>query len=213
MPYKAKRSYKKKTYARKSYPRKSNLAREVRLIKRTIKPELKLLLPDPPTGNVLSTPVYTELNLVALGTGSNNRIGQQIACKSIRIHFRLSRDTASTEPFNRVRLMLVWYKQPGGYLLDDNVLFTGGSAAIDAFTSWTDRKQFKVLYDKTYILTEQYPVKNVRIAKKLTGLTEYDDASSGAIQTGALYMVSFSDVATNAPDISEPAGRLFFTDC
>lgn len=211
MPYK--RTYKKKTYARKSYPRKSNLAREVRLIKRTIKPELKVLYPDPPSGSVTATPVYTPLNDVALGTGFHARIGQQIACKSIRIHFQLARNASSAVAFNRVRLMLVWFKQPDGYALDDGTLFEGGAAAIDAFTDWSGRKTFKVLYDKVYALTEQYPVRTIRIAKKLTGVTEYDDADSGSVQTGALYMVSFSDVATNVPVISEPTARLFYTDC
>jgi len=215
MPYK--RPYaKKKTYARKSYPRKSNLAREVRLIKRTIKPELKLLYPDPPFGSVTSTAVYTPLNDVALGTGFQNRVGQQIACKSIRVHFQLSRNPSSAVAFNRVRLMLVWFKQPDGYALSDNELFGAGSSAdIERFTDWSSRKTFKVLYDKVYALTELYPVRTIRIAKKLTGLTEFDDSTSGAglIQTGALYMVSFSDVATNAPTIAQPYGRLFYTDC
>jgi len=215
MPYK--RTYsKKKTYARKSYPRKSNLAREVRLIKRTIKPELKLLFPDPPVGSVTSTPVYTPLNDIPLGTGFNQRVGQQVACKSIRIHFQLSRNASSAVAFNRVRLMLVWFKQPDGYALTDNELFGAASTGdIDRFTDWSGRKTFKVLYDKVYALTEQYPVRTIRIAKKLTGVTEFDDSISGGglIQTGALYMVSMSDVASNPPAIALPYGRLFYTDC
>jgi len=214
MPYK--RTYKKKTYARKSYPRKSNLAREVRLIKRTIKPELKLLYPDPTTGSVTSTPTYAILNFVSPGTGLSQRVGQQIACKSIRLHFQLSRNPSSAVAFNRVRLMLVWFKQPDGYALTDDELFgptqTGNP---DMFTDWSGRKTFKVLYDKVYALTEQYPVRTIRIAKKLTGVTEFDDTipGDGLIQTGALYMVSMSDVASNAPAISQPYARLFYTDC
>lgn len=214
MPYK--RTYKKKTYARKSYPRKSNLAREVRLIKRTIKPELKLLYPDPPVGSVTATPVYTPLNFVSPGTGLSQRVGQQIACKSIRVHFQLNRNASSTVAFNRVRLMLVWFKQPDGYALTDDELF--GPALTgdpDRFTDWPGRKTFKVLYDKVYALSELYPVRTIRIAKKLTGVTEFDDTISGMglIQTGALYMVSMSDVASNAPVISQPYGRMFYTDC
>jgi len=215
MPYK--RTYaKKKTYARKSYPRKSNLAREVRIIKRTIKPELKLWTPDPPTGAITTTVAYAALNTLERGTYNYQRVGSQVACKSIRLHFQLARNPSSAVAFNRVRLMLVWYKQPDGYALDNGTLFGEAMTGdVDRFTDWTGRKTFKVLYDKVYALTEQYPVRTIRIAKKLSGITEFDDstAGDGTIQTGALWMVAMSDVATNAPSISNPWSRLFYTDC
>jgi len=212
MPYK--RTYaKKKTYARKSYPRKSNLAREVRLIKRTIKPELKVYLPSP-ANNVTQSCQYDLINDVAIGTAAYNRIGNQINCRSIQIRGTLVVDNTLTvlQPV-RVRLMLVWYKEPAGYALDDNALWPSGAPTVDEFTSYHDRKTFKVLYDKTITLCNDIkPVQAIRINKKLNAITEFDE--TGQINSGALYWVRIQDASTATPsDVQNITARLYYTDC
>lgn len=215
MPYSKKRTYRKKTYARKSYPRKSNLAREVRLIKRTIKPELKLFNPSP--GNTVSgSPVYDLINDPAIGTGAYQRIGNQINTGSIHIRGTLAVNPALTvtDPV-RVRLMLVWFKQPDGYALDDATLFESGTADVDQFTSWEDRKQFKVLYDRTITLCQEIkPVHQIRLTKRINRLTEFN--ANGDLVTGALYWIRFQDLSGGAGENSEIENqtfRVFYTDC
>lgn len=212
MPYK--RPYtKKRTYARKSRPRKSNLAREVRLIKRTIKPELKVYLPSP-GDSVTQSCQYDLINDVAIGTAGYQRIGNQINCRSVQIRGTLAIDTTLTDvqPV-RVRLMLVWYKEPNGYVLDDNALWPAGAPTVDEFTSYVDRKTFKVLYDKTFTLCNTIkPLQAIRINKKLGSVTEFDEG--GNINSGALYWVRIQDVSSATPSIvHNVTGRLYYTDC
>lgn len=215
MPYAKKRTYRKKSYARRSYARKSNLAREVRLIKRTIKPELKLFNPNPGT-TVSDSPVYDLINDPSIGTTSEQRIGNQINTGSVHIRGTLAVNPALTitDPV-RVRLMLVWYKQPDGYALDDATLFEAGAAQVDQFTSWEDRKQFKVLYDRTVTLCQGIkPVHQIRITKKINRLTEF--SGTGDLVTGALYWIRFQDLSGGAGANSEIEGqtfRVFYTDC
>jgi len=214
MPYK--RTYKKKTYARKRPARKSTLAREVRLIKRTITPELKLHEPVF-TPTFLTTTDYTLLNDVGLGTGAYQRVGNNLLLKSI--HFR---GTIEIDPALAItdvvmcRVMLVWCKQPQEYVLDDDwlfgtSLFTAGNT--DQFTSYSDRKTFSVLYDKTFMMAPGIKLASkVRIAKSINKQVEF--GTSGNINTGSLYMVTYSNAGgATAPVMTNPTTRVFYTDC
>jgi len=213
MPYK--RPYtKKRTYARKSYPRKSNLAREVRLIKRTIKPELKIYAPAGIGNTVGPSAAYDLLNDPGTGTQQYQRIGNQINCRSIQIRGTMAIDPTLTdvEPV-RVRLMLVWFKDPNGYALDDATLWTSGAPSVDEFTSYDDRKLFRVLYDKTYTLCNTIkPIQSIRNTKKLNRVTEF--GNGGDLTAGALYWVTLQDLAApNLTSLQNMTMRLLYTDC
>lgn len=218
MPYK--RSYaKKRTYSRRKYSaRKPSLAREVRLIKRTIKPELKYLYPNGlgAAGTLNTVPFYGNLNLVPSGTGVGERVGLQILNKSVHVNCLINFDPACTEAFARCRVLLVWMKQPDGYDLDSPQLWDNGTSGTELFTSWQDRKTFKVLYDKTFTLTPTFhPAQRLTIRKKIEKVTEFD--YDGYISTGSLWVVGLSDIATgnNPPIVAaiNDDNRLFYTDC
>lgn len=214
MPYAKKRTYKKKTYARKSRPRKSTLAREVRLIKKTIKPELKFVVPDVAVGAIDNTVNLYPLNVVPQGNTRNTMVGQQILNKSLHLNLHLSRDPATTALFDRVRCMLIWQKQPNGTAITANELWEGGFSYIDQLLSWNDRKTFKVLSDKIYTLSALYPSRRITFRKLLNKTSEFD-MTGDQIQTGALFLVLVSDTlaANDPPQLDASDCRLFFTDC
>jgi len=154
----------------------------------------------PPTGaepGVAFTGI-TEVNCVAQGATSYNRIGTKIVIKSIKFDSTFTlRGTAPTQAV--VRWMLVYDRQPNGAFPAFSSLLSENISTVPSMYSginMANRSRFLVLRDQTYALdAEQRQIVHAS-AYIRTGLESQftsNTATIGDITTGALYLVAFAD--------------------
>lgn len=207
MPYK--KNYRRKTYRKKStynnrwntYSRAgSQLYKDVNMLKNLINVEFKSK--DEDYSNTL--PVGSELinlcNGLTKGDDIDNRDGRQVRFKSIQFNGRISRNNLATQPYQRVRFVMVIDKQPNQFTVAWTDVFR--DLDVDTLRNINYRKRFVVLWDRTYTVTEQIPVKSFKVYKKLDMKTVYDDGDTGGasdISTNAIYLLAFSDSTANNP--------------
>jgi len=117
--------------------------------------------------NVLtSTNDIVPLNLIAPGSGSFNRIGRKVCCKSVRIRgsfFIAATAVANAQNSDTVRMSLVWDKQPSGAagIAWNNVFMytpqTGTEAdSLHAGAKFDNMERFVVLRDQTFAVNLQH---------------------------------------------------------
>ncbi len=101
-----------------------------------------------------------------------------------------------------VRIMVVIDKQP-----NETVLVIGdliGATTMPSFRQLDHRKRFVILHNSVHHLTTGGQGNtHLDWYKQLDMITQYDDTTSGigSITTNALYLVIFSNEATNGPTI------------
>jgi len=145
----------------------------------------------------------TELNCVAQGATSYNRIGTKIQIKSI--DFRANFFLAGSAPtYAGVRYMIVYDRQPNGAfpafsdILSENV---SSAPIFHSGVNMSNRSRFVVLRDR--ILTLSTGTDNIVVCKefiktKLETQFKTNTGAIGDITTGALYLVAFSTLSSSA---------------
>lgn len=160
------------------------------------------------TGNIYS------ISTVGQGTDYNQRIGDSIKMQHIEVHWRLYKNTGSTQSL--VRIMLV--RDLDGYgtapATGDVLQSVGTATSVSSPTDWLNRKRFSVLRDEYHTLNNTGDstvcgVWEVPHSGHVLYLGTTAAASSNG--KGSLYVLVISDEPTNTPSVSFYS-RIVFTD-
>lgn len=157
----------------------------------------------------------TLLNGCTQGDGPSNREGTQIHIKSIQIRVRTEFNAADASA-GPVRFVLVQDKQPNGAAPTvANIYSVTTAAAIDALRNLDNRKRFKILADRTYVMSQNgTPGFQDDIYLKKPIVTQYNSGNAGVvsdISSNSLYVLIASDQAVNGPFLAFYA-RVRFTE-
>lgn len=153
-------------------------------------------LQSPTNSGYLST-----LNAIAQGDTDTTRDGDSIKIMRIKISGFASINLASTDP-QFLRIMVIWDSN-NTITSASNVLGSAGNSyVVNQNKNWDYRFKYSVLYDRRVALCPNgasgviFPSTNIEIKKH----TNYLNGTTG-IQNGALKIVLFSNVATDAPAV------------
>lgn len=192
-------------YPKRKFKRKAKVPKPV---KTYVKKEFDKLVEDKQAGGLIAgfdssyTGTYTLLNGVAQGTNQGQRIGMQLKNKYLILRLIMNQNAGFVGLSERIRVMLIWDKQPNGAAPTANQLLTI-TAAGQAFISPINinaSKRYRIVYDKLYSLQSRGGANNVAeskmitIKKNLKLNTKYMDtgATIASIQTNSLYLVTIS---------------------
>jgi len=157
----------------------------------------------------------TLLNGCTQGDGPSNREGTQIHIKSIQVRLRTEFNAADASA-GPVRFVLIQDKQPNGAAPTvANIYYTTTANAIDSLRNLDNRKRFKILADRTYVMSQNgTPGYSDDIFFKKPITVQYNSGNAGVvsdISTNSLYILVASDQAVNGPFVAFYA-RVRFTD-
>lgn len=166
------------------------------------------------------------LNLQQENTGYYGRIGNKIVTKSVRIKFGLyadARTVGNVEECISVRCMLVYDKSPNGVApVFSDILQNASATGVTStyFTSsvnMNNKDRFVIIRDKSYNLSSQNPLINVKWYCKGMWETIFKGTSNpitiANIRTGAFYFLVFTDgVALLTPTIESFGCRMRYYD-
>jgi len=210
--------FKKKTYRKKAYNGKADLAlKKVNHLERVLKPEVKqrftLLAANPVDSSFTA---YSALHDVAQGLSINQRIGNDILVKRIRIRSYVQLANSVAGQMVAFRALVIRYKQqtpgvnpPAGLVL---------SSAIGAFMDPTTQQYHQaslntveILYDKNFSMSmSSKPSMFINVDIKKDIPVKYNGVLGSNIQKNGLYYYLISDVA---PAGANPlADSWFLTD-
>ncbi len=151
-------------------------------------------------------PTFFVLNAMGQGVDAeSNRIGNKISMSSILAQLYIQADPADETPAIAVRLHLVYDKQPNNALpqVADFLQSIAVQSTVDVFSplDLDNNRRFNVMYTKYFTLTALFPVKVIKFYKKLSQSTRYNGNGTaiGAIETGSLLWVMFSDKTADQP--------------
>ncbi len=159
-----------------------------------------------------TTPSVILLNGAVKGDTLSTRDGRVVRLKSLQYSFFFTMNTSATS--SHVRLIFFIDKQPSGVapivaqLLD--------TQSVVSFRNLDNRKRFVILKDFVVTLSNVGATKNAYRDhyRDLDMRTIYNDANLGTIfdiESNALYLIMFSNEATNTPTV-ERATRVRFID-
>lgn len=163
----------------------------------------------------VSAGALTLLNGCQQGDGPSNREGTQIFIKSIQIRIRTEFNAldASAGP---MRFVVVQDKQPNGAAPTvSNIYQTSSLLAIDALRNLDGRKRFKILADRSYVMSQNGTpgfVDDIYLKRPIT--VQYNSGNAGTvadISTNSIYVLIASDQAANGPFTAFYA-RIRFTE-
>lgn len=153
------------------------------------------------------------LNGMVAGTGSSNVVGRSVRNKTLQVKCGLNIN-ASAPNATRVKLVLVYDRYPQG---------TGGlqwtdlynDSNVNSLRNWTTKERFRILGQRLINLDvyDDYE-KNVSFYVKFRGAISHTkwnappNATIGAIERGAMYILAMSDEATYTPTV---VGRMRLT--
>lgn len=167
--------------------------------------------------SVTQTGILTLINSIAPGTGSQGRIGLQVATKSVYYQYTLA--NGATPIPTVTRMMLIWDRQPNGSATPatvPDVLQTaiGPVPAYLAANNLVNKHRFVVLSDERISLSPNGEQIEIDTGfRNINQLSEYPEASNNP-QTGALLLLLASNTAVAA---SQPVFngnyRIRFKDC
>lgn len=160
------------------------------------------------TYNLVNTGTVTLINGVATGTDFTQRIGRKINCTSVQLRafFQVTSTTASETDMTPVRVMLVYDSQTNGVI--PTIADILNEASATSFMNLNNRERFRVLYDKmttipafnvTAATQNSTNVPTLNVYKKcwIPVIFEGTAATIGSIASGAIYLVTLSNGATN----------------
>jgi len=208
---------KKVTFKRKYKTRtkRATVAKSIRKLQvavRRISPELKYVdeaILINPTYN--SASAYSFLAPINLGNGQSERVGCKI--NPISISGRGSVQYNPAYPGDNQSLRVILFRarndngvifqgasstgNPTGVLMNTNI---GTQSAMHAQYNWNNRRQFRILYDKTYNFTVGgVQARTFNWHFRLKGQTTYIEDDLSSIKNNGIYMVLMSDVAGDGP--------------
>lgn len=155
------------------------------------------------------------INGCTQGDGPSNREGTQIHIKSIQMRIRTEFNSGDASA-GAVRVVLVQDKQANGAAPTvANIYATTTAVAVDALRNLDNRKRFKILADRTYIMSpngDSGYQDDIYLKKPI--VTQYNSGNAGVvsdISSNSLYILIASDQAANGPFVAFYA-RVRFTE-
>lgn len=216
-----KKLYRKKAYTKPSNAMKNEIRKEV--IKE-LRSKADLKYADAfgsVNANVTSSGSVLNIlsNLTRGSAGLDNFDGNSIKVKGITLNYGCH----SNQSFNYMRVMLIQWADSGSPTLSGILNTTTTGLAPFAMIYVTNRKNIKVLYDKTFVLspsaggdstitgegvfTDKVYIDGARV-KKITY-----QAGANTIQDGGLYLIAVSDDSlTTYPQINWGTRVSFYDD-
>lgn len=224
MVYKAKRKAVNKKVSMKTYKGKgvdktqsmaiSKLQRSVKIL--TKLPELKYYTLNTGVLSATTTPQwFNSLSKdIIQGTDDTNRIGDQVRAHSIHIKGNVSLGNPPLSTSQSVRIILVRYKasyQASSPVVGD-LLYTSDYRSF--YRPETKRSDYTILYDRTHVLTQDRPLSNIRIHKRL-GMSHMLWNSGPVLNgptNGHIFMLYISDQPTGPYPVIDVTSMLYYRD-
>lgn len=154
------------------------------------------------------------INQIPAGTGLQQRIGNQIATKSVYYQYVLNFGTGPVP--NAIRHLLVWDKQPNGAVaLPTDVLVTGPTLLTSPM-NLNNRDRFVILADeRTTLSPNGDQIRIISGFRNINQRTDFNQSGSPTVPTtGALLTIFVSDetVVANEPNVYG-TWRVRYIDC
>lgn len=156
--------------------------------------ESQTLNPDNSTGAVVSI-----VRGMAQGDTNNTFEGNSILAK--RLNCRINLGLGASATATKVRIAIVWDTRPSTTLATIPAWTDVFSAAsTNAMMNIDDQlNRFRIMHDKTYMLTTNYPEKQIVINKSFSRHIKFTDAQVPNLND--IILLTFSDEATNVPGV------------
>lgn len=210
MPYRRRRTYRRRPRYRRSRP---TVRKQIYRIKRSM-PKVEYKNQDV---QISQNPVITPngailLNGISQDVSADGRIGTHYTIKTIQFKLKYTLNASATDTI--VRTVIFWDKQANGLTptVSGN-LFVGES--VTSLKQPFNAYRYRILYDKNVALCTNGVTETYRqYYKRLTLKVLCNNGTAGDItdiRTGALYILFISDEATNTPTVSGSV-RIWYTD-
>lgn len=173
-----------------------------------LNPEYKFLDSTPAitpgTGGLI-----TNISAIALGDTANDRNGSSIKVTSHLLRGTLTKAAAATA--TKVRVIIFADTSSNGALpVVADVLQTSNQ---DSPLNKVNGSRFTILFDKSYVLSNDTPMRQFKHFKKMQHHIHYLNGTSAtsAMGQGPIYMLTISNEASNTPTVSVNS-RMRFLD-
>lgn len=170
------------------------------------------------------TETITLLNQVSQGTDENQRLGRNIAMKSIQLRGKIQGNSAGVNAI--CRILVVYDRQPNKLLpvYADIIASANAASVFSGFSNQNNRDRFAIIMDKSFAVigaatsvSQDAIIAFNKFVKLPNLITNYDNsAATGVITTlttGSLLFVTIGDTVagTTSPVVTIDA-RLRFND-
>jgi len=158
-----------------------------------------------------TTASFNLINGTTTGDAVNNRSGQSIKCNGISLRYYVVGNASANWIAGRV--MVVYDKQSNGAIFAIGDLLTATTPV--SVRTVGNQMRFLVLYDKNYVLSwngDSSVIEDVNIS--CMNHTEYNTGTAATVAdivTGSVYLIHFSDQATNTSAVTWHS-RYWFVD-
>lgn len=196
------------TFYKSEAYKKAKMARQARYIRpAALVPELKSVDYDQTVGISSASPAILCLNIIGAGTDINQRVGRKVKLNSLQTDMTIVCEDGGTG--RECRMALVYDRNPNGAMPIYSDIFADVAGTTNAWTgvNLKNRDRFKILRDHKQFLVGSSVSGVTEISLSYWGSTgcksDYiklgldevfgnGDDDIGAIQTGALYAVAFT---------------------
>jgi len=178
---------------------------------------------------------FSLVNKIKRGTNYNQREGDNIYCKKVRLSYILTKPTAVPQPPFQIRMVLMWDLQANGTgafqmftgtapdaTQEANSLFDdrAGMTTINSPYYQNTRDRFKILYDQIHVINSDDPDcskslvvrKTIPLSGAKVNYTDQDDETSDFELLPQRNLVLLYFCAGSATTIMNMSCRTFFTD-
>ena len=150
----------------------------------------------------------TPLSYTAEGDDYPDRSGNKIFCKRLSGRIRLYNSAANLYTTSIRVVFFIDRENTGVIPAANNVFPSATSTSMTAEQSYVNRPRYKIIYDKTYIISATHGLdtsnKVININKKINMPIHYLDTAANAASQGknGLYMLTISSSTTAAQFVS-----------
>lgn len=149
------------------------------------------------------------LNVIALGTNDNQRIGDSVKLQNLVLRYSCQNYPNTV---NQFRVLIVWDKQNKISGSGDVLEYSGSILSTLSPKKYDKRFETKILYDRVHLLdpvnkTQEY----VDVVIPINEHTQFDSGTT-TVNTGALKLIALSNDSGSAPPHMNCVSRVTFTD-
>ncbi len=157
------------------------------------------------TNNTINTTAsITNLNIIGQGTGTNQRVGNQIKITSLYYNGLYKISAAASATTIRTIILLDKQVNEGIFSIGKLLRDTSTDDILVSSLNIDQKYRFKILFNELTMLSQEYPLKQIKKYIKLDHKVRYD-ASTGAVAdqtTYGFYIVQVSNENTNVPGLT-----------
>ncbi len=173
--------------------------KDINIIRKFINTEVHYSDVNIGSGGVSSTPTFTLANGTQTGDDVTNRTGRSVKFENVDLRFILTNNATAVNTFTRV--MIIQDTQPNAAIFAIGDLITATTVVAPYNTN--NQYRFVIVFDEVYCLSTAGPSNISQVIRRAINFhTEYNSNNAGTvadITTNSLYLVVFSDQATNTP--------------